>query len=143
MKHLDLTLPSPAENLAGDEALLDWCEENEGEEALRFWESPETFVVVGYANKIAAEVNVATCEAKGIPIFRRCSGGGLSLAGCCAVSPTCGGELRQRTPVSGPRSADPGRRTPVAAAAVASPGNPIPAMRPSAPINPSAPITGR
>ena len=37
MKQLDLTLPSPAENLACDEALLDWCEENGGEEILRFW----------------------------------------------------------------------------------------------------------
>ncbi len=84
MKHLELTLPSPAENLAGDEALLDWCEENAGEEVLRFWESPETFVVVGYANKIVTEVNVAACKAKEIPIFRRCSGGGTVLqgAGC-------------------------------------------------------------
>ena len=51
---------------------------------LRFWESPETFVVVGYANKIATEVNVDACEAKQIPIFRRCSGGGTVLqgAGC-------------------------------------------------------------
>jgi lipoate-protein ligase A len=84
MKHLDLTLPSPAENLACDEALLDWCEENGGEEVLRFWEAPEIFAVAGYANKIAAEVNVATCEEKKIPIFRRCSGGGTVLqgAGC-------------------------------------------------------------
>jgi lipoate-protein ligase A len=84
MRQLDLTLPSPAENLACDEALLDGCDENGGEEVLRFWESPETFVVAGYANKIAAEVNVAACEAKEIPIFRRCSGGGTVLqgAGC-------------------------------------------------------------
>ncbi len=76
MKRLDLTLPSPAENLAADEALLDWCEAGAGEETLLFWEPRETFVVVGYANKIATEVNVSACEAKGIPIFRRCSGGG-------------------------------------------------------------------
>ena len=81
MKHLDLTLPSPAENLAGDEALLDWCEQNEGEKILRLWESPEMFVVVGYANKIAAEVNIAACKANEIPIFRRCSGGGTVLQG--------------------------------------------------------------
>jgi len=81
MRFLDLTLPTPAENLAGDEALLDWREENEGEEILRFWESPEPFVVVGYANKIEEEVNVANCEAKKIPIFRRCSGGGTVLQG--------------------------------------------------------------
>jgi lipoate-protein ligase A len=84
MKHLDLTLASPAENLACDEALLDWCEENDGEEVLRLWESPETFIVVGYANKIATEVNLENCSAKQIPIFRRCSGGGTVVqgAGC-------------------------------------------------------------
>ena len=81
MKSLDLTLPSPAENLACDEALLDWREEQGGEDILRFWESPEPFVVVGYANKIQAEVNVANCEARKVPIFRRCSGGGTVLQG--------------------------------------------------------------
>ena len=51
---------------------------------LRFWEPRETFVVVGYANKVATEVNVEDCRAKKIPIFRRCSGGGTVLqgAGC-------------------------------------------------------------
>ena len=81
MKWLDLTLPSPAENLACDEALLDWCENGEGEEVLRFWESRDHFVVVGYANRIANEVNVAACEKRGIPILRRCSGGGTVLQG--------------------------------------------------------------
>jgi lipoate---protein ligase len=84
MKLLDLTLPSPAENLACEEALLDAGEESGGDEILRFWEARETFVVVGYANKVATEVNVAACAAKKIPIFRRCSGGGtvLQSAGC-------------------------------------------------------------
>jgi lipoate-protein ligase A len=84
MKLLDLTFPSPAENLACDEALLDACEENGGEEILHFWQSSENFVVVGYANKITAEVIVENCRAKQIPIFRRCSGGGTVLqgAGC-------------------------------------------------------------
>jgi lipoate-protein ligase A len=81
MRHLDLTLPSPAENLACDEALLDWCESGDGVECLRFWESPEPFVVVGYANKVETEVNVAACEASKIPILRRCSGGGTVVQG--------------------------------------------------------------
>jgi lipoate---protein ligase len=76
MKRLDLPFSSPAENLAADEALLDWCESGDGEETLLFWEPRETFVVVGYANKIATEVNIAACEQKNVPIFRRCSGGG-------------------------------------------------------------------
>ena len=81
MRHLDLTLPSPADNLACDEALLDWCESGEGAECLRFWESPMPFVVVGYANKVATEVNVAACEARKVPILRRCSGGGTVVQG--------------------------------------------------------------
>ena len=81
MELLDLTLPSPAENLACDEALLDTAEAGDGEEVLRFWEPREHFVVVGYANKVATEVNVAACEARGIPVLRRCSGGGTVVQG--------------------------------------------------------------
>src|SRR2546425_8598040 len=81
MTLLDLTLPTPAENLACDEALLDAAESGSGGEVLRFWESPEYFVVVGYANKVATEVNVAACEARGIRVLRRCSGGGTVLQG--------------------------------------------------------------
>jgi lipoate-protein ligase A len=50
-------------------------------ECLRFWESPEPFVVVGYANKVATEVRVTACEARKIPILRRCSGGGTVVQG--------------------------------------------------------------
>jgi lipoate-protein ligase A len=81
MTLLDLTLPSPAENLALDEALLDAAETGTGAEVLRFWAAPAPFVVVGYANKVASEVNVAACEAKRIPILRRCSGGGTVVQG--------------------------------------------------------------
>jgi lipoate-protein ligase A len=81
MTLLDLSLPAPAENLALDEALLDAAEAGESGEVLRFWESPTPFVVVGYANKVASEVNLAACEARGIPILRRCSGGGTVLQG--------------------------------------------------------------
>ncbi|MGA9779232.1 MAG: biotin/lipoate A/B protein ligase family protein [Limisphaerales bacterium] len=80
MKLLNLTLASPAENLACDEALLNWSEAVDGE-ILRFWEPREYFVVVGYADKVETEVNVAVCQAHGIPVFRRCSGGGTVLQG--------------------------------------------------------------
>jgi lipoate-protein ligase A len=120
MKHITLTLPTPAENLACDEALLDACEAahtlaprgtsgeragergnldkrssspqpspplhgREGEDfstgILRFWESAEYLVVVGYANKVNAEVNQAACAEMNVPILRRCSGGGTVLQG--------------------------------------------------------------
>jgi lipoate---protein ligase len=80
--HLDLTLPTPAENLACDEALLDWCDgggSNGG--VLRFWEPPQHFVVLGYANKAGAELDVEACRSRQIPILRRCSGGGAVLQG--------------------------------------------------------------
>jgi lipoate-protein ligase A len=83
MLRLDHQLTAPAEQLAADETILDRCEAGQTGEALVFWEPRETFVVVGYANKVAAEVNVPACEAKKIPIFRRCSGGGtvVQMAG--------------------------------------------------------------
>jgi lipoate-protein ligase A len=79
MKRFDLPPLTPAENLATDEIFLEAAENGNGEEMLLFWEPRETFVVAGYANKIAGEVNVPACEAKKIPIFRRCSGGGTIL----------------------------------------------------------------
>ncbi|HMJ92372.1 MAG TPA: lipoate--protein ligase family protein [Candidatus Acidoferrum sp.] len=80
MKSFDSTFATPAANLAADEALLDLCEQH-GTEVLRFWESPVPFVVVGYGNRIAAEVNVPACAARGVPILRRCSGGGTVVQG--------------------------------------------------------------
>jgi lipoate-protein ligase A len=81
MKYLDLTLPTPGENLACDEALLNWCDAGDGLEVLRFWEPQQHFVVVGYSNHVAREVNVAACRERGIPVLRRCSGGGAVLQG--------------------------------------------------------------
>jgi lipoate-protein ligase A len=78
---LDLTLPSPAANLACDEALLDACEEDAGLEVLRFWEPKEYFVVLGFSNSASGEVNLEACRAEGVPVFRRCSGGGTVLQG--------------------------------------------------------------
>jgi len=76
MQRFDLPFPSPAGLLAADEALLDWCEAGHGGETLVFWEPREIFVVAGYANKLATEVNLAACAKRGVPVFRRCTGGG-------------------------------------------------------------------
>jgi lipoate-protein ligase A len=81
MKCLDLSFPTPEDNLACDESLLDACDAGSMDETLRFWESPQYFVVVGYGNSVAVEVNTAACAAKGIPILRRCSGGGTVVQG--------------------------------------------------------------
>ena len=81
MKYIDLSLSAPPENLACDEALLDLCEEGYEDEILRFWESPEHFVVVGYANNVSKEANLDACRAANIPVLRRLSGGGTVLQG--------------------------------------------------------------
>jgi lipoate-protein ligase A len=81
MQHLDLTLPSAPENLALDEALLEACEAGIINGVLRFWEPSEYFVVVGYANRIEREVDQPYCQKQGIPVLRRCSGGGTVLQG--------------------------------------------------------------
>lgn len=81
LRLLDLSCASPAENLACDEALLDELESGAGKPTLRFWESAVHFVVLGYSNSSAAEVNRAECERRGIPILRRSSGGGAVLQG--------------------------------------------------------------
>lgn len=80
MQHLDLTLGTPGENLALDEALWEACEAG-GSEVLRFWESPVHFVVLGYANRVQSEVNLAACQQRGFPVLRRVTGGGTVLQG--------------------------------------------------------------
>lgn len=81
MKLLDLTLPTPAENLACDEALLDACEAGESDEVLRFWEARELFVVLGYGKAAESEVILDNCRADGVPVLRRCTGGGTVVQG--------------------------------------------------------------
>jgi lipoate-protein ligase A len=81
LHHLDWSSPAPEANLACDEALLDRCEADSGPPVLRFWEAPGLFAVVGYANHVATEVDVNACRDAGVPILRRCSGGGAVLQG--------------------------------------------------------------
>lgn len=78
---LDLTLPSPVENLALDDALLDELDEHGGEPVLRFWESDRYFVVLGPSCRLIDDVHIAACEQDGIPVLRRTSGGGTVLQG--------------------------------------------------------------
>ena len=89
MNYCDLTLPAPEENLACDEALLDFAEEQVtagastgfGGGILRFWESTRYFVALGYGKELSKEVNVEFCRRNTIPVLRRCTGGGTVLQG--------------------------------------------------------------
>jgi lipoate-protein ligase A len=102
MYRLDMTLPTPEENVALDEALLDAAEAGEIDgPVLRLWESSHAFVVLGRSSKLSEEVDVAFCKTLGIPVVRRASGGAAVVAGpgClmyALVQPFAGDEhLRQ------------------------------------------------
>ena len=90
------TLPTAEENLALDEALVEVAdrrslqseqsnsdlESNPGnEEVLRLWELPSPCVVLGRASRLTDEVNTTACDADGVPVLRRASGGATIVAG--------------------------------------------------------------
>lgn len=89
MKYLEPNLSFPAHQLAADEWLLNHTEES-SLETLRIWESAEPFVVLGYSNRAAEEVNLAVCEERKMPVLRRVSGGGTVVQGpgCLSYSLT-------------------------------------------------------
>src|SRR5262245_6531046 len=79
---LDLTLPTAAENLALDEALLDAAEAGElDDEILRLWESPAPLAVLGRSSRVEAEIDLNACRAENVSILRRSSGGAAIVAG--------------------------------------------------------------
>ena len=73
---LDVELPTVAENLALDEALL--AEAHDGLVAglvVRTWMAREPTVVLGSSSHVSREVDRAACDAAGVAVVRRPSGG--------------------------------------------------------------------
>ena len=88
---------TPAQNLALDEALLAAVgSDPPASESLRIWEESDNTVIVGRSSKLANEVNVGQCEADGVPVLRRCSGGCAILAGPGCLMYSVVLNLRQR-----------------------------------------------
>jgi lipoate---protein ligase len=82
MQRFERSLATPAENVAFDEAILEWAEEESAEsEILRLWESAEPMVVVGRSSHVEKEVDVAFCRREGISVLRRSSGGAAIVTG--------------------------------------------------------------
>lgn len=91
MQYLELTLADPAGNLALDEALLETAEaavtaepvaaDPSALELLRVWEPAGPCVVLGRSSRIAEEVRLQECHARGIPALRRASGGATIVTG--------------------------------------------------------------
>ena len=80
MLSLDYSFDDAGHNLALDEVLLNHANAT-GEEALRFWESPSHFVVLGLTQQYRKEVEVERCKEDSVPIRRRCSAGGCVVQG--------------------------------------------------------------
>ena len=82
MRYLDLTLPTAAENLVLDEALLAIAETGgRPAETLRFWEAAATAVVVGRSSRLKDEVLLDACLLNRVPVLRRPSGGAAIVTG--------------------------------------------------------------
>lgn len=81
MRFIDLSCPTPEENLALDEALLNAVDAGDAGDTLRLWESPVPFVALGTGQVFHDEVHEDACRAEGIPVLRRCSAGGCVLQG--------------------------------------------------------------
>ncbi|MBI1896202.1 MAG: lipoate--protein ligase family protein [Acidobacteria bacterium] len=76
LRVLERSFPFPEDNLALDDRLLE-----RGQEALRFWESAVPFVVLGRSRRAEEDVDLEACQAAGVPVLRRASGGGTVLQG--------------------------------------------------------------
>jgi lipoate-protein ligase A len=73
---LDATTADSGENLRLDQELLE-----EGNGILRVWESAKECVVLGQSGKPERDVRLDECCRAGVPVLRRCSGGGAVLLG--------------------------------------------------------------
>jgi lipoate---protein ligase len=81
MKTVNYHTDKPEENIALDELFLVKAEKGEIGETLRFWESPEDFVVLGRSSKVNEECLIRECHNDSVKIIRRISGGGTVLQG--------------------------------------------------------------
>jgi len=72
---LDLSYPSPYQNLALEEVLARGCEFSPFSATVRLWVNPPT-VVVGRFQDVKAEVDLDTCKKNEIHVARRFTGGG-------------------------------------------------------------------
>jgi len=81
MQLRDFSFSTPSENIAFDEVLLVLAEKHGGGEYLRFWESPQIFIVMGLTGLEVNDVNGLHARQDHVPVLRRSSGGGTVLQG--------------------------------------------------------------
>lgn len=84
MRRLNFETDESSRQLAIDEAMLIWADEqDEGVDTslLRFWQFAKPTVVLGRSSKIAEEVDETYCRSNSIEILRRCTGGASVVGG--------------------------------------------------------------
>ncbi|MFO7957033.1 MAG: lipoate--protein ligase family protein [Candidatus Brocadiia bacterium] len=88
MELVNFSSPDPGAYLACDEVLLLQAEAGRRGETLRFAEIASPAVVMGVGAVWREEVRGDACRADGVPLLRRCSGGGTVLVarGCLNYS---------------------------------------------------------
>ena len=77
----DISFKEPQKNILFDEVLYHLAETDQAGEALRFWESPVYFIVLGRIGKMREDVHEQAVGKDRIPVLRRASGGGTVLQG--------------------------------------------------------------
>lgn len=78
MELLCWSAPSIEENLAFDEALAKSAYAT-GKRLLRFWWGDSPAIVMGSSQRAGDVADTTSCAARGVPILKRCSGGGAVL----------------------------------------------------------------
>jgi len=81
MQLKDISFDQPERNILFDEVLLLLAEQGKGGEVLRFWESSQTFVVLGKIGNPQEDIYLENVLADKIPVLKRSSGGGTVLQG--------------------------------------------------------------
>lgn len=81
MEFVSFSSPDPAGYLACDEVFLLQAEAGQRGETLRFGEIARPTIVMGVGAVWREEVRADACRSDGVPLFRRCSGGGTVLVG--------------------------------------------------------------
>ncbi len=77
----DISFPDPSSNILYDEVLLQLSEKVHNKEFLRFWESPQYFIVLGRVSSLEDDVRWDPVNKDKILVLRRPSGGGTVLQG--------------------------------------------------------------
>ena len=81
MQVKDFSFKTPQENILYDEVLLQLADKQSNGEGLRFWQSPEVFIVLGRIGNEHEDIWLKRAREDGVPILRRTSGGGTVVQG--------------------------------------------------------------